>query len=44
MTGGVPQAQGRMSLWPLFLISGAAVGFEIALTRRESDADRAGMA
>ncbi len=23
----------RMSLWPLFLISGAAVGFEIALTR-----------
>ena len=22
-----------MSLWPLFLISGAAVGFEIALTR-----------
>ncbi len=24
---------GRMSLWPLFLISGAAVGFEIALTR-----------
>ena len=23
----------RMSLWPLFLVSGAAVGFEIALTR-----------
>ncbi len=43
MTGGEPLAQrrmsqghmsqGRMSLWPLFLISGAAVGFEIALTR-----------
>ncbi len=24
---------GRMSLWPLFLVSGAAVGYEIALTR-----------
>jgi spermidine synthase len=43
MTGDDPLAQGRMSqghmsqarmsLWPLFLISGAAVGFEIALTR-----------
>ena len=29
MTAPVP----RQSLWPLFLISGAAVGFEIALTR-----------
>lgn len=31
VSGGV--ARGRMSLWPLFLISGAAVGYEIALTR-----------
>ena len=29
----VASAPRRMSLWPLFLISGAAVGFEIALTR-----------
>ncbi len=33
MTGTGTVAGGRMSLWPLFLISGAAVGLEIALTR-----------